>query len=250
MRGYTYLLLLFLVAISGAALAGVAQVWHTYAQREKESELMFVGRQFQLAIESYYRASPGSPQFPQSLDDLLKDQRFPGVRRHLRKIFVDPMTGKAEWGIQRQEGIGIFGVHSLSEGVPIKQTNFEAKFAQLDGAKTYRNWIFAFNPLMQDQPATLAAAGAGTVPTASAPSVITAVAPVAPESPAEIEQKEKSRDRMCSIQLRSDSDTCQIAQRANGPQMMSRCTASAARRNRGCLDGTADAASPLETSAY
>jgi type II secretory pathway pseudopilin PulG len=249
MQGFTYLLLLFLVAVSGAALAGVAQVWHTYAQREKESQLMFVGRQFQLAIESYYRASPGSPQFPQSLDDLLKDQRFPGVRRHLRKIFVDPMTGKAEWGIQRQEGLAIFGVHSLSEGVPIKQTNFEAKFAQLDGAKTYQNWIFAFNPLMQDQPPAVAAAGTGGMSTAPAPVIITAVAPVA-ASPAEIEQKEKSRDRMCSIQLRSDSDTCQIAQRQNGPQMMSRCTASAARRNRGCLDGTADAASPLETSAY
>ena len=51
-RGFTYLWVMFTVAITGVLLAGAGQLWRTETQREKEKELMFIGEQFRLAIGS------------------------------------------------------------------------------------------------------------------------------------------------------------------------------------------------------
>src|ERR1700757_4232510 len=99
-RGFTYVGVLFLVALMGATLVAVAQVWHTQVKRDKEAELLFVGNQFRRAIALYYERAPGGfRQYPKQLNDLLQDPRFPNIQRHLRKLYLDPMTGKAEWGL-------------------------------------------------------------------------------------------------------------------------------------------------------
>ncbi|RTL51413.1 MAG: type II secretion system protein, partial [Rhodocyclaceae bacterium] len=54
-RGFTYVMLLFAVALSGVLLAAAGQLWHTNVQREKEADLLFAGRQIRQAIESYYQ---------------------------------------------------------------------------------------------------------------------------------------------------------------------------------------------------
>src|SRR4028118_2405772 len=65
-----------------------------------EEELLEIGAQFQQALRSYAAATPpGQKPQPASLQDLLKDPRFPNPRRHLRKIFVDPLTGQAGGGL-------------------------------------------------------------------------------------------------------------------------------------------------------
>ena len=109
--GFTYVGLLVLIAIIGIATAYTAQVNALVQQRANEEELLFVGRQFAAAFRSYYEATPaGQRPYPAKLEDLLKDPRYPGIRRHLRKIFVDPVTGKAEWGIVwLNKGSGIDG---------------------------------------------------------------------------------------------------------------------------------------------
>jgi len=145
-KGFTYLWVMFTVAITGVLLAGAGQLWRTEAQREKEKELMFIGEQFRLAIGSYYESSPGLPKrYPPTLEKLLLDDRFPTVKRHLRKIFLDPMTGVREWGLIMQPGIGITGVHSLSAQAPIKRANFHERYA-FGEAKSYRDWKFAYSP--------------------------------------------------------------------------------------------------------
>lgn len=146
-KGFTYVWMMFAVALAGIVLAGAGQLWRTEARREKEKELMFVGEQFRRAIGSYYENSPGMPkQYPDSLEKLLEDKRFPGVTRHLRKIFLDPMTGKDEWGLIRKPGIGIVGVHSLSVQVPLKRANFIQRYAEFSDAKSYRDWKFIYLP--------------------------------------------------------------------------------------------------------
>ena len=45
-RGFSYLIILFSVAIAAGGLAGTGIVWHTALQREKERELLFIGEQF------------------------------------------------------------------------------------------------------------------------------------------------------------------------------------------------------------
>ena len=146
-KGFTYVWMMFAVALAGIVLAGAGQLWRTEARREKEKELMFVGEQFRRAIGSYYENSPGMPKrYPDSLEKLLADKRFPVVTRHLRKIFFDPMTGKDEWGLIRKPGIGIVGVHSLSVQVPLKRANFIERYAEFSDAKSYRDWKFIYLP--------------------------------------------------------------------------------------------------------
>ncbi|MDV6348568.1 hypothetical protein R2083_13680 [Nitrosomonas sp. Is35] len=95
--GFVYLWALFSVVLAGVVMAGVGQVWQAKAQREKEAELLYVGEQFRKAIMSYYNT--GTKQFPETLEELLEDKRTPAIKRHLRKIYMDPITNTAEWGI-------------------------------------------------------------------------------------------------------------------------------------------------------
>jgi type II secretory pathway pseudopilin PulG len=145
-KGYTFIWIMFAVALAGVALAGAGQVWKTEARREKEKELLFIGEQFRLAIGSYYENSPGAKRYPDSLEKLLSDNRFPTVRRHLRKIFYDPMTGVAEWGLISRPGVGVVGVHSLSTQKPLKRANFHERYAAFSGADSYREWKFIYLP--------------------------------------------------------------------------------------------------------
>lgn len=96
-QGFVYLWALYTVALAGIAMAAAAHVWQAKSLREKEAELMFIGEQFRLAIKSYQ--STGTKQFPKTLEDLVEDKRTPNVVRHLRKIYVDPITNTTEWGI-------------------------------------------------------------------------------------------------------------------------------------------------------
>jgi hypothetical protein len=144
-QGFAYLWVLLLVAFLGVSLMAIVQVDATLAQRDKERELLAIGRQFRQALGRYHavKAQGGRPEYPQSLDDLLRDPRSPGTVRHLRRIFVDPMTGKAEWGLVRVAG-RIVGVHSLSSRTPIKQDGFEAEDAGLRGKRAYSDWAFTY----------------------------------------------------------------------------------------------------------
>ncbi|KQW45646.1 MULTISPECIES: hypothetical protein [unclassified Roseateles] len=97
-RGYSYLAVLFLVALTAAGLAALGQAWSTAAQRERERELAFRGGEMARAIDAYAKASPGLPQrYPESLEDLLADNRAGRPRHHLRRAYVDPFTGQADW---------------------------------------------------------------------------------------------------------------------------------------------------------
>lgn len=97
-QGYSYLAVLFLVALTAAGLAGLGQAWRTAAQRERERELEFRGGEIARAIASYQRAAAVEPApYPARLQDLLEDDRGPRVRRHLRRLYVDPFTGQADW---------------------------------------------------------------------------------------------------------------------------------------------------------
>jgi len=140
-RGFTYLLLLFAVAAMGLTLAGAGQIWQTVAQREREAELLFVGHQFRMAIASYHDSTPGgAKQYPVSLDDLVEDRRFPLPRRHLRRVYRDPMTAGADWRLVKVAG-RIVAVHSRSTEAAL-QTVFGPRDAGMEGATRYDQWVF------------------------------------------------------------------------------------------------------------
>lgn len=143
-RGFTYLGLLILVAIIGIASAATLQMGSILQRRAAEEELLEIGAEFRNALISYANATPvGQKRAPSSLQDLLKDPRYPNPRRHLRKLYADPLTGKEEWGlIEALDGSGIVGVYSLSEARPIKVGNFEAAYQGFEGKTSYRDWKF------------------------------------------------------------------------------------------------------------
>lgn len=143
--GFSYLWVLMLVAFMGLGLTVAVEIDTTTVQRHKEKELLSLGRQFRTAIGNYYetRLPGGRREYPATLDDLLLDNRVPGLKRHLRKVFVDPITGRQEWGVVRVAG-RIVGVYSLSEKKPIKQDNFEAEEMAFRAKEKYSDWVFAY----------------------------------------------------------------------------------------------------------
>lgn len=111
-RGVTYLLLLFAITIIGATLAVAGTAWSTAAQRGAEAELLFRGEAIKRAIVSYARVTPdGSPRLPATLAELLEDKRNLVPRHHLRQLYTDPFTGRADWVAVLEAG-RIRGVHS------------------------------------------------------------------------------------------------------------------------------------------
>jgi type II secretory pathway pseudopilin PulG len=142
--GFTYLSVLFIVAILTAGLALIGEVWHTSAMREKEADLLFAGNQYRKAIARYYLSGP-QRQYPRALDDLIKDPRRPGAERYLRKLYPDPVTGK-EWILVKAPDGGILGVHSASEDKPFKTARFKVRDASFEGAQKYSDWKFVYMP--------------------------------------------------------------------------------------------------------
>jgi type II secretory pathway pseudopilin PulG len=218
--GFTYLWLLFAVAGMGLLLAAAAEVWDTAARREKEAELLFIGDQFARAIAAYHAHSPGAAkQYPEKLEDLLEDKRLQAQPRHLRKIFRDPMTNSAEWGLVKAGG-RIVGVHSRSAGKPIR-TRFIGRFAALSGAASYAEWVFG------GEQAVLPVVSAETQP--AAPDQQASGSDTPPSA------RDNSRMDACGEQHFAAMRQCESA--PSGSAERNACQLASARRFAACLQG-------------
>jgi type II secretory pathway pseudopilin PulG len=149
--GYTYVMVLVLLAVLSLASALTLEVAETSARRSAEAELLAVGQEFDSAFASYYRhgVGPGS-RYPQQLEDLLRDPRSPGVRRHLRRLYSDPLTGAA-WATIAAPGGGIMGVYSMAPGQPYKlhATPLAVVSGASAPAQSYAEWRFGYDPAME-----------------------------------------------------------------------------------------------------
>ena len=158
--GFTYIGLLIFLALLSLAAAATLQLGSVAQQRSDEAELLFIGSQFTAALSSYYAATPvGQNRFPQKLEDLLRDPRYPGVRRHLRRIYVDPMTGTSEWGLIGAPEGGFMGASSLSSRGPLKVAGFNAAHADFADKTKYSEWQFIALPAGYALPPTAATPG-------------------------------------------------------------------------------------------
>jgi general secretion pathway protein G len=146
-RGFTVAELVMVTALI-AILAAVALPTARFtAKRERESELRLDLRLMRNAIDDYKHLSDrgmiqvelGTEGYPKTLDDLVQGVSIVGQltkKKFLRRIPIDPMTGKAEWGMRSYQdemdatswgGQNVFDVYSLS------------KVEALDGTK-YKDW--------------------------------------------------------------------------------------------------------------
>ena len=148
-RGFIYLWILLVVALVGLGLTLGAEVYRTSLQREQETALLSIGHEFRAALRSYYvmpiRSDGASAlsRYPARLEDLLHDPRFASTKRYLRQIYVDPVTGHADWGLVKV-GERIVGIYSLSRRIAIKQSNFEPDDLILEGKTKISEWTFTY----------------------------------------------------------------------------------------------------------
>ncbi len=143
--GFTYLTILFVIAVAGVLLAQIGINWTQTSQREKESELLFVGNQYRQAIMLYYERTPGPiKRYPTSLEDLVTDNRYNPPQHYLRKLYRDPVTNSTAWGLIAAPSGGIMGVYSLSEKAPLKIAGFTVVDADFEGKVQYSDWKFEY----------------------------------------------------------------------------------------------------------
>jgi general secretion pathway protein G len=136
--GFTLAELVMVCAILASLSLLAMPVVKFTAKRSKEMELRGDLREMRAAIDQYKRFSDqgllpvdlGTEGYPKDLDSLVKGIELVGQvdrkMKFLRRIPVDPMTGKQRWGLRSYQdepnaestgGENVYDVYSLSQGV-------------------------------------------------------------------------------------------------------------------------------------
>jgi general secretion pathway protein G len=141
--GLTLVELIVTVAILGVLASAAVPIARFKVQREKERELRYELWQMRDAIDHYKDAADkgafmtklDSQGYPPDLEELVKGVDVQSKKvRFLRKIPIDPMTGKAEWGLRSMQddpegdsygGQGVFDVYSKSDGTALDGTKYK-----------------------------------------------------------------------------------------------------------------------------
>jgi len=143
--GLTLVELIIVIAVLGVLAVMLLPMVRINAKRDQERELRrdlwemrsAIDRYKDLADKNSFQTKVDSFGYPPDLDTLVKGQDVHGVKiKFLRRLPVDPMTGKDEWGLRSMQdepdsdswgGQNVFDVYSKSEGTG------------LDGNK-YKDW--------------------------------------------------------------------------------------------------------------
>ncbi len=134
--------LIVTVAILAILASAAVPLARFRAQRERERELRYDLWQMRDAIDHYKDAADrhafitkmDSQGYPPDLDTLVKGVDAQGKKlKFLRRIPVDPMTGKAEWLLRSMQdepnsdswgGQNVFDVASKSKGTALDGTKY------------------------------------------------------------------------------------------------------------------------------
>lgn len=129
----------FILTILASAAIPVARFEY---KRQKERELRQDLWMMRNAIDRYkdaadkgaFQTKVDSDNYPPDLDTLVNGVEVQGKKlRFLRRIPVDPMTGKAEWGMRSVQddpdstswgGQNVFDVYSKSQGTALDGTKY------------------------------------------------------------------------------------------------------------------------------
>ena len=140
--GLTLVELIITVFILSILASAALPVMRFQVKREKEKMLRRDLWEMRSAIDAYkdaadrgyIRTKVDSFNYPPSLQILVNGVDIKGKKvRFLRKIPVDPMTGKAKWGLRSMQdspdstswgGQNVFNVYSLSAGTALNGTKY------------------------------------------------------------------------------------------------------------------------------
>ena len=145
-RGFTLVELVMVVAAILILSGMIVPVARFGILRQKETELKEALRTMRNAVDDYKRLSDqgqipvelDTDGYPKTLEKLVNGVDLVGQlkkkRRFLRKLPVDPMTGKAEWGLRSLQDEpdsrswgrqNVYDVYSLSDGVGLDKTKYK-----------------------------------------------------------------------------------------------------------------------------
>lgn len=143
--GFTLLELIAACSILLILASVAVRMERIAVQRQKERQLRGDLREMRDAIDRYkdcadkaiIRVEAGTEGYPPDLETLVKGTRFSvgtGDRiRFLRRIPIDPMTGRADWGLRAVQddpdsrswgGGNVFDVYSSSQGTALDGTKY------------------------------------------------------------------------------------------------------------------------------
>jgi general secretion pathway protein G len=140
--GLTLVELIVTVAILAILASAVVPLARFQAKREKERELRYDLWQMRAAIDHYKDAADrhafmtkvDSGNYPPDLETLVNGVDAQGKKlKFLRRIPVDPMTGKAEWTLRSMQdepnsdswgGQNVFDVASKSQATAMDGTKY------------------------------------------------------------------------------------------------------------------------------
>ena len=145
-RGYSLVELAMVVAMILILTGMIVPVTRFTLTRQKELELHAALRNLRNSIDDYKRlADQGlipieldTEGYPKSLEKLVEGVELVGQvkkkKKFLRKIPIDPMTGKAEWGLRSLQvepdstswgRQNVYDVYSLSDGRALDKTSYK-----------------------------------------------------------------------------------------------------------------------------
>lgn len=141
-RGLTLVELIITVAILSILASAAVPVTIFTVKRANERELRRDLWEMRDAIDHYkdaadmhaFQTKVDSQNYPPDLETLVNGVDVQGKKvRFLRKIPIDPMTGKAEWGLRSMQddpdsdsygGQSVFDVYSKSQGTGLDGTKY------------------------------------------------------------------------------------------------------------------------------
>jgi general secretion pathway protein G len=141
-RGLTLVELIVTVAILSILASAALPVARFTVKRQNERYLRYDLWMMRDAIDKYKDAADrnafqiklDSQGYPPDLETLINGVDVQGKKvKFLRRIPVDPMTGKAEWGLRSMQddpsstsygGQGVFDVYSKSQGTALDGTKY------------------------------------------------------------------------------------------------------------------------------
>ncbi len=141
-HGLTLVELIVTVAILAILAAAAAPIARYKVKRDKERELRYDLWTMRDAIDKYkdaadrnaFQTKVDSQNYPPDLETLVNGVDVQGKKvKFLRRIPVDPMTGKAEWGMRSMQddptsdsfgGQSVFDIYSKSQGVALDGTKY------------------------------------------------------------------------------------------------------------------------------
>lgn len=142
-RGVTLLELIVVITILMILMGAALPVVRLSTQRARETELRRDLWEMRGAIDRYkeaadkgaFRTKVGSESYPPDLETLVNGEDVAGKKlRFLRRIPVDPFTGKAEWGMRSMQddptsdswgGQNVFDVYSKATGKGLDGTDLK-----------------------------------------------------------------------------------------------------------------------------